>query len=87
VDATVTPGCYSPASLKKSHPEIMKEGRSEENKQRSRGPLLLSQQHEGRCDRFLNSMVSLMPTIGEILQMETSFRVGSALTTTAWQKG
>jgi hypothetical protein len=51
------------------------------------GPLLWSQWHEGRHDHFLNSEVRIMPTINEILKMEMSFSVGSALMTTALRKG
>jgi hypothetical protein len=50
-------------------------------------PLLWSQWHESRLDHFLNSRVRNMPTISENLQTETNFRAGSALMTTAWQKG
>jgi hypothetical protein len=38
------------------------------------------ERYEGRCDHFLNSQVSILPTIGEILQTEISFNVGSTLT-------
>jgi hypothetical protein len=43
-------------------------------------PLLWSQRHEGSHDHSLNSRVRIVLTIGEILQMKISFRVGSALT-------
>jgi hypothetical protein len=42
--------------------------------------LLWSQWYEGRGDHSLNSRVGIVPAIGQILQAETSFRVGSALT-------
>jgi hypothetical protein len=38
------------------------------------------ERHKGRRDHFLNSEVRIMPTIGEILQTEISFNVGSTLT-------
>jgi hypothetical protein len=38
------------------------------------------ERHEDRCDHFLNSQVMIMPTIGEILQTEINFNVGSTLT-------
>jgi hypothetical protein len=38
------------------------------------------EQHEVRCDQFLNSQVRIMPTIDAILQTEISFNVGSTLT-------
>jgi hypothetical protein len=38
------------------------------------------ERHEGRCDHFLNSQVRIMPIIGNILQTEINFNVGSTLT-------
>jgi hypothetical protein len=49
-------------------------------------PRIWSQRHESRLDYFLNFRVGIVTTINEILQTETCFRVGSTLTTTAWQK-
>jgi hypothetical protein len=38
------------------------------------------ERHEGWCNHFLNSQVRVIPTIGESLQTEISFNVGSTLT-------
>jgi hypothetical protein len=43
-------------------------------------PLLWFQRHEGRRDHSLSFRVGDRPTISEILQIETRFRVGSAST-------
>jgi hypothetical protein len=66
--------------LKKSCPEITKEERFVGKQRTVNEPLLWSQRHEGRHDHILHSKVGIVPTINEILQTETSFRVGSALT-------
>jgi hypothetical protein len=48
--------------------------------------LLRSRRHEGRLDYFLNSRVRHWPTIGHEHADETSFGVGSTLTTTSGRK-
>jgi hypothetical protein len=53
---------------------------SSKNKERSYGPLLWFQQHEGRRGHSFNSSVGIMPTNDENLKMEISSHVGSALT-------
>jgi hypothetical protein len=45
------------------------------------------EQHEDRCDHFLNSQVRILPTISAILQTEISFNVGINFDTTAQQNG
>jgi hypothetical protein len=79
--------CYSNASgvvtLPPSRiliPRFTMEGRFIRNQRMVIESFPWFERHEGRCDHFLNSQVRIMPTIGEILQTEISFNVGSTLT-------
>jgi hypothetical protein len=73
-----------PSSLKEISSRDYEGGEVLGNKEQSGGPLLdLGETNIG----VINSRVEIVLTISENLQTETSFRVGSALTTTTQKKG